>query len=305
VSKLQVKNVVSKLLAGQPHLITGVTLALVLAVAYGCAQLTWRLLPAPEPLPLPPATVSSTPKQNQTPASQTNTASQQLPQWHLFGQIQKVTKEVPKQEVIPETKLNLTLRGLLASDTPEEGGAIIAAPSGKEQFYRVGASLPGGATLSEIHADRIVLEHRGRFETLRLPKESLNLSGPTSSNIINSTPRTQMYSGPGSFNSNTPTLASYRETLMQDPQKITDLVNIAPVRKRGKFVGYSLRPGKNPDAMAQYGLQAGDIVTSINGVTLDSPTKGFGVMRDLATASTIDLEIERGGRRQYISVPVQ
>ncbi len=294
-----------KLLAGQPYAIVGITLALVLAIAYSSAQITWRALPAPEPLPLPPTIASSTPQKTDAAKTPASNPSSQLAQWHLFGQVQQVVKEVPKQEVIPETKLNLTLRGLLASTTPEDSGAIIAAPSGKEQFYKIGAALPGGATLTEIHADRIVLEHRGRFETLRLPKKSLNLAGPTTSNIANRTQRTQMYSGPSSFNSSTPSLASYRETLMQDPQKITDLVNIAPVRKRGRFIGYSLRPGKNRDALAQYGLKAGDIVTSINGVKLDSPTKGFGVLRDLATASTIDLEIERGGQKHYFSVPVQ
>jgi len=71
----------------------------------------------------------------------------------------------------PETRLKLTLRGVFASEDSSGGRAIVGDPQGKEENYAVGDPLPGGAKLSEIYPDRIILERNGRFETLRLPKE--------------------------------------------------------------------------------------------------------------------------------------
>ena len=264
---------------------------LILMLSYSLAQLTWRIIPTPEALPAPQPTIS--PSVKVSASNQNASLVNQLPQWHLFGQATAANAR-PVQQEIPETKLKLTLRGLLASDKPEESWAIIAGPSGKEEFYKIGGKkLPGNAKLTEIHADRIVLERRGKYETLRLPKESLNLTSTTA--------RARSPSESGGSNVS---LKEYRDTLLSNPEKVADLVTIAPVRKRGKFVGYSLQPGRDANFLRQYGLQPGDIVTSVNGIQLSSPTKAFGVLRDLTSAASLEIEIERNGRRQHFSLPV-
>ena len=288
----------SPLLEGNPRLISAINVVLVLMLAYSAAQFTWRLIPAPAPLPAPPvakAVVASRPT-----VSESQSLVRQLPNWHLFGQA-NVAKARPKQSEIPETKLKLTLRGLFASDNPKEAWAIIADASGKENFYKVGGALPGNAKLTEIHADRIVLERRGKYETLRLPKKSLDLSA-TSAKGKKRSYRNTTRSSSSRNQGRELSLREYRETLLNNPQKVTDLVSIAPVRKRGKFVGYSLQPGRDAQFLQRYGLKPGDVVTRVNGVPLDSPAKGFGVLRDLTSADRLDIEIERNGRRIPISL---
>ncbi len=287
----------SPVLEGNPRLISTINVILVLMLAYSAAQLTWRLVPAPAPLPAPPAAKVVVASKSST--SDNRSLVRQLPNWHLFGQA-SVTKTRPKQSEIPETKLKLTLRGLFASDNPKEAWAIIADASGKENFYKVGGVLPGNAKLTEIHVDRIVLERRGKYETLRLPKKSVGLSatGTRNKRSYRNTTRSSASRGQERELS----LREYRETLLNNPQKVTDLVSIAPVRKRGKFVGYSLQPGRDAQFLQRYGLKPGDIVTRVNGVPLDSPTKGFGVLRDLTSADRLDIEIERNGRRIPISL---
>jgi len=98
--------------------------------------------------------------------------AQQLANWHVFGEAGKQTavkKATPLSA--PETRLRLTLKGVFASDEKGLGRAIVADPKGKEDNYAVGDPLPGGARVSAIYPDRIILERSGRFETLKLPKK--------------------------------------------------------------------------------------------------------------------------------------
>ena len=53
--------------------------------------------------------------------------------------------------------------------------AIIATRGGaNEKGYSPGDRLPGGAELKEIYQDRVILKHRGRFETLTLLRKLLS-----------------------------------------------------------------------------------------------------------------------------------
>lgn len=153
------------------------TLALVVLVIYQLARLTWQLVPAPDVPPAPATPANVVPSAPAAPERDRPSAAN-IAGWHLFGQADPGTgpgvgggRAAPIDA--PETRLNLTLRGLFATEDPERARAIIAAPNGEERSYRVEDELPGGAELSAIYADRIILQRNGRYETLRLPRESL------------------------------------------------------------------------------------------------------------------------------------
>ncbi|MGD8514899.1 MAG: type II secretion system protein N, partial [Granulosicoccaceae bacterium] len=75
----------------------------------------------------------------------------QIAQLHLFGKAQlESVKQAPT--VAPETKLNLVLRGVIASGQAGEAVAIVGPRGGKEKGYAIGQTLPGGAQLKEIYA---------------------------------------------------------------------------------------------------------------------------------------------------------
>ncbi len=271
------------------RLVVALNMVLVVLLAAVFAQLTWQLLPQPE-MEEAPAALSA----KATKGTVAQRVDKDISQLHLFGKLQATVAAAPKPEVLPETKLKLTLRGLIASSNPAEARAIIADPSGKGDFYKVGDTLPGNAVLEEIHVDRIVLKRGVNFETLRLPKEALALPGQSRTRS-----RTQSNVSTGvSSNYN---LREYRDALLNNPQQVADLIRVSPVREGGKFVGYRLQQGKDPAFLTQYGLMVGDVIKSINGKGLDNP---MSMMRDLAKADKIDLEIERNGRRQFFSLPI-
>ncbi len=279
-----------------PRLRALVHVLLILLWAYSLAQLSWRLLPSVEPAAL--QSVAAKLDKTVMPGANNNRL-QQLPDWHLFGEVSRQIV-VPQPVDLPETNLKLTLRGLIASPDQDQARAIVAGPSGKEDFYRVGDKLPGNVELKEIHADRIVIQRGGRFETLKLPKESLNLASKRpDSRGLSQRRTTRAASRQSSYS-----LRQYRDTLLNDPQKVADLVRIQPTKKNGRFVGYKLQPGRDASFLTRHGLLPGDIVTAINGVELDSPAKGFGLIKDLSSADTLNLVVDRNGVKQRFTLPV-
>ena len=258
-----------------------VLLLLTALLAQTLARLTWELLPAPA---LPTALSMAAVGQSAAHAERTQQAEiARLNQWHLFGVVQKAApKPMATVTEAPETRLNLKLRGVVASSEPTAARAIIADGKGEEESYA-------------IYADRVILEYRGRLETLRLPKESAaGALAPAKQSALAATrrPVTQ-----ASTADNAALLRQYREALTSNPQSLMNLVSITPVNDKAsnQLKGYRIHPGKDKKLLGRFGLKNGDVVTGVNGVPLNNPIKALEIMRDLTTASSVTLEVERNG----------
>lgn len=53
------------------------------------------------------------------------------------------------------------------------------------------------------------------------------------------------------------------------------------------------------------GLQPTDIITAINGVTLDQPQNGMSALRTLSTATEISLTLKRNGTEVPLNIQLQ
>lgn len=288
-------------LAGDKRLPVLVGVLLILLLAQGLAMFTWTLLPWPQ---LEPVHVSlMTMARPVAQAESVREQGQQVARWHLFGELQRVAPQSQTKVInAPDTRLNLKLSGLLASSDPNRARAIIADGKGVEDAYAVDDPLPDNAVLREIYADRVILEYRGRLETLRLPKDS------AANALATPTRRTQSSSPPSVGDAETAALLRhYREALISDPQSLMNLVSASPVNDpaTGRLKGYAVRPGKDRKLLGRFGLKAGDVVMAVNGVTLDNPIKALEIMRDLTTASSVSLDIERNGVRESLSFQVE
>jgi general secretion pathway protein C len=259
-------------------------LALVLLAAT-LAAVTWRLVPARD-TPAPPPARAAAP----------GGAEQKwnIAQWHLFG-VRPAEVPVGSVESLPETNLNLLLRGVVAtSPDGKGGGAIIGVPNGAEDYYALDARLPGGAVLSEVYPDRVVLNRGGRLETLRLPREVLENGPPPDA-------RAEAEAG----GDQAPSLRQYRDMLVSNPQQFSDLVKVAPRSEGGRFIGYEIQSGRDQALFDRLGLAPGDVVTSVNGISLDSPAKALGILRTLVGADDVRVDILRNGVPESLVISVQ
>ncbi len=257
-----------------------VNLLLITLLAASAAQLTWRAItPGPDSAATRTPQLDSGPAVAQRPAI--SALAQEIAGLHLFGRADAVAAVRP--ETMPETKLNLVLRAVFAGDAAT-ARAIISDPSGGENFYAIGAQLPGGAELKEIHESHIILFRGGRYETLRLPKETLDVTAEIANEV-----RTMQQPNGGLSR------RGYRDALINNPESFGEYVRAEAVNENGEFKGFRLLPGKDREFFEEFGIEVNDIVTAVNGVRLDNPMKGLEVLRALSTADQVSVEVIRDG----------
>jgi len=114
----------------------------------------------------------------QTNAIQSRALVKEIASYHLFGHAEQSRPEVRRSPTVaPETRLKLTLSGVLAASAEQRTArAIIAGPDGHGKSYTIDDRLPGGAVIKEIYPDRVILTRNGKYETLRLPRTRLKLN---------------------------------------------------------------------------------------------------------------------------------
>ncbi len=276
--------------------------ALVLVLlAADLADLTWALLP--QPVQAPAEVVRGPRSKVSGNDSALNVAS--VTQAQLFGRAGQVVVQRPRTVDAPETTLNLVLVGLYFATDVKQALAIIAPKGGDQDVFGVGDALPGGATVEEIHVDKVLLRRNGRLEVLKLVKDGklVTASGTSSRrrSVAGNAARRVDYRSNRQLSR---TLGRYQEQLRKDPMTLSNLARVQPVRDGGQLVGYKLSPGKDPRLLSRFGLRPGDVLVSVNGIDLNAPEKMATVAEELANAKGVDLEVMRGRAKLAFSFKV-
>ncbi len=268
------------------------------------AELTWLLVPV-EPLvttPRPPASVTAGRQQASTTPAVSLSSLQAA---RLFGEFLQEAEPAPQLMAnldAPETSLRLKLRGIVAMEDSARSRALIEASNGELNPYAVGATISAGTKLHSIYPDRVLLERGKRLETLRLEKDE-----PSQTQFSYQSNQRRSSDDDGSAarildSSTAAKLSNIREELLNDPTKASQYLRVQPARVNGAMRGYRIYPGRNRELFTEAGLRPGDIVTAINGVSLDDPSRSLQLLGDLSSAQQINLQIERGGQSQAVSV---
>lgn len=209
---------------------------------------------------------------------------------HLFGVAG--AEPIPVSTIdAPETRLNLKLRGTIAAGDENMAHAIIADGNGKDKVFFLNDSLPGGAVLHEVYADRVILNRAGVLETLRLPRLSESLgkqSTPISSGSVDNS-----QSG------------SIQEIMQERPSSFTDVLRPQPYMPNGEMQGYRVYPGRDRRKFASLGLRPGDLITDINGQPLNNLQSGMEVFKSLGNAAQLTVTIERNGSPMQLTLDTQ
>ena len=78
-----------------------------------------------------------------------------------------------------------------------------------------------------------------------------------------------------------------------------------PVMSAGVIVGFRLYQIDQDSIFAKGGLHDDDIITSLNGLKLNSVAGAIATLKSMKEASNIDVEILRGGEPKAISISVK
>jgi general secretion pathway protein C len=200
---------------------------------------------------------------------------------HLFGTVGREAKG-DAEDGTRESRANLALVGTIATDEPRQGLAIISNGS-VAKVYSVGDAL-GGATLYSVYPDHVVLTRNGSLETLILPTTVLLARGR------------QLARAPS-----TPTVPQtkvFTDNLGRVVDKEPGLINrimrtIDTHDNTGKMRGFLIYPVASGAPLKTLGLVPGDLITSIDGVSLDDLDKGRDALKSLEKSGHGTVTVER------------
>lgn len=277
-------------------------LLFVLLIAYTLAQLTWRIVfDSAENTTIPILSVIQ-----QTSTSQQiniSALADTIAELSLFGKAAQVIEDAAAEKIIdaPVTDLNLKLMGILA--TGDEEGLAIIANGNEEKLYKIGDKILGNVTLKQVYPERVILETSRGLETLKLPLER----GEGFSFINNAALPTNLKERSVQAPVSRPPpieqkLDNYRKRFIRDPASISDLADVQPITNEqdGKFIGFQLTPKTDNELFEKIGLKQGDIITDVNGVKLDQPSRGFNALRKLMNARELNITVLRNGQETVL-----
>lgn len=195
----------------------------------------------------------------------------------------------PGDGAVPPSSLALVLAGVFAREDPGAGRAIIGETAATGRLYGVGATLPGGARLTEVHPDRVILERGGQREALSLPRSTMPAqpatggatNGPALAPAASSSP-----SLPGA-------------SIAEDPARF---IRWQAILRDGQVAGVRVYPGEQAALFTRSGLRPGDLVVAVNDSPLTDQATAAQFLRMLAGAPSSVVTVERDGRMENLSI---
>lgn len=280
-----------------------ISVLLLAYIAFLAAKMTWLLAPG--------AAINNAQVVNQTanPSIDSKTSNyniKALQALNLFGVYNEAPTEQSVIEVTdaPETRLNLTLAGLVASDDEKTAAAIITS-QGVQETYGIGDVIKGTrANLERVLMDRVLIKQSGKIETLMLDGFDYNQPAKAlaqqSNNVsifepqnTNMTPKSTNIVDQRTNKKLSQSAVNLKKDISEDPGNITDYLNIQPYKQSNELVGYKLSPGKSTEFFKLSGLQVGDIAVQMNGFDLTDAADSVQALAELKEASEVSLLVKR------------
>jgi general secretion pathway protein C len=280
---LDTRNVewLSRLRGNGPNL---VSLSLAALIAVELARIAMSLVSGPVKSPQPAIARSAQTR----PHPGVNV--QKVVSAHLFGvAIADPSTQDPANA--PLSSANLLLAGTIATQNPKRGVAIISDGGAPAKVFSVGDNV-NGASLHSVYLDHVILDRGGTLETLVLPR--LLPGGRASVRKIGGDARTVA------------AVDNIRRMVQQDPGILDQVMRTVASydSTAGKLRGFRAYPGRNRAIFNKLGLKPGDLVTAINGQTLDDPQHSQEVFNTIQSSDRVTVTIERGGQKQDISLNI-
>jgi general secretion pathway protein C len=297
-----VLNILSRYMgASQSSL--ALTFVLSSVAIYQVAVATWLAVPVDEPASAwQPKRVSVS-----VSTKDANSELATLSQLNLFGEAAQADQNLRKKTVVAarETRLDLTLTGVVASSDANKAMAIIES-KGEQDTYGIDDKITGTqAVIEAVYPERVVLRHRGVLENLFLEADGKVSAAAKVSSKKRPTSKRPPTRPPtkDDDSSDEPNV----QAILDDPGKLTDYIKISPVRKDGELQGYRVKPGKDAELFESVGLKSNDLAVALNGYDLRDDTQAMQVMTELNQLESINVTVERDGQLVdlYLDIPTK
>jgi general secretion pathway protein C len=265
LSAFRPSNLVPARLGGAGGLWRATEVAMVVLLAVQAARLAWLLLP---PAPL-----------GSMPAAEAGRAMAVRPDFLAIDAFYPATSTAAAVSDASGLRL-FAVRPAAAG-----GSAILAERDGPQRSHAVGEDVAPGVRLAEVHADHVVLDGSGGRSELRFASAT---GHPAARTAVAPPPA-------GSVPAGSVPAGSDAAGGAIDPAQLLAQAGLAPVESDGRTAGYTVIPRGNGAVLRQAGLQAGDVLLSVNGQEL-TPERYAELAGELTGAASITLTYRRDGQ---------
>ncbi|WP_184432151.1 type II secretion system protein N [Xanthomonas arboricola] len=162
---------------------------------------------------------------------------------------------------VPESNSDgVVLHGVRAGGT--QAAAFLSSGDGRQGAYRIGDGVVAGVTVQAIASDHVLLRTGSGVRRLALVESTASAAATSPA-----TTTTAAAGGAPAVTSNVGTAAGTATAAAVDPQQ---LLTTAGLRASEDGSGFTVMPRGDGALLRQAGLAPGDVLTQLNGRTLDA-----------------------------------
>lgn len=166
------------------------------------------------------------------------------------------------------------------------GGAIIGLPDGQQVSVSIGEEIMPGVTLVDTGFDFAEVQRQGGRQRIFLDEDK-------APEAVGANGTTAPAPSPAAAGEKAVTLA-----------QVKGGASFQPRQQNGAVTGILVQPGGDAGAFAATGLQAGDVIVSVNGVRIQSAADAAQLQQSLAPGASLALTVERNGQPASLTLKI-
>lgn len=205
---------------------------------------------------------------------------------------------------LKETELKLKLWGTVSGEGEKTYAVIEDQQKRIQNLYRENDSIMG-AVVKRIMREKVVLTVGGKDEVLAMEKTG---SGELPAGRTSPAPSLPFPRVSGDMTEEAQRLSLSRQTVndaMGDLTGLMDQATIRPHFRNGKPDGLTISRIKRDSIFSQLGLRSGDIITGVDGQSIESVDDALKFYNQLKSSSNVNLQIRRRGMPKQIEYTIE
>ena len=181
-----------------------------------------------------------------------------------------------------ETQLALVLHGTIVASDNAHSRAIISSQD-LQSVFRPGEAISEGGRVSlvSVHETYVLLDNQGITETLRI--------------IPNDEGASSASAAPQRSASNNVTTAAAPSVSDLAAMPVAEWLRIRFVNREDGVRGLQVRHGSRVDLLRSIGIELGDVITAVDGQSIQSPAQLAGLQEKMTKSGSVSLQINRAG----------
>jgi len=229
---------------------------------------------------------------------------------NIFNSGTEAVASAPKNEKVDieklkETDLKLKLWGTVTGQDKRTYAVIEDSKAREQNLYRAGDSIQN-AVVKLILREKVVLRVDDRDEILAMEEVRTGKGGRSSKRTpgtSSGTPRKRL--PVSSYPRKIRLRGDQIEKAMENLGQLMEQANLRPHIVDGQPAGISIT-GIKPNAIfRKMRLRNGDVITGVNGSSIESVEDAVKVVEQMSSGSNIQLQIKRRGREQTLDYSIE